>query len=109
MPIFPKSKLAEQIYNYLMGIPGLKYALPDPYDPSSYIMPIGTTAVKSGAKKGLIEIGDWIVSSWGIPRGKVIGQGTIGKKIPAWKVNIGGGRITVLPKDEVKLWFKAGT
>ncbi len=53
-----------------------------------------------------IEIGDWIVDEDNMLRGKVVGKGTIGKRIPAYKIDYGGGRITAIPKEYARLWFK---
>jgi len=51
-----------------------------------------------------LEIGDWIRQEDGLFRGKIVGVGTIGKKIPAYKIDIGGGKTTLLPKEQVQLW-----
>ncbi|MFH2076168.1 MAG: hypothetical protein ABIJ57_12620 [Pseudomonadota bacterium] len=51
-----------------------------------------------------VELGDWIKT--GIMRGKIVGEGKIGKKVESWIVDIGGGRIEPVPKGAAELWHK---
>ncbi len=55
MPVYDpeaqKSDIARWIESMVKSIPGAKYIIPDPYDPSSYLMPIGGLA-KAGEKAG---------------------------------------------------------
>ena len=53
-----------------------------------------------------LEIGDWIRQEDGLFRGKIVGIGTIGKHIPVYKIDVGGGRIELLPKEQAQLWVK---
>jgi hypothetical protein len=52
-----------------------------------------------------LEIGDWVKTDTGL-RGEIVGLGTIGNKVPAYKINYGGNRITAIPQDQCSLWFK---
>lgn len=54
-----------------------------------------------------IVIGDWIRTTDGCLRGRVIGEGTLTTRDwPAWKVDVGGGHVTAVLKDSVELWTK---
>ena len=56
----------------------------------------------------VIEVGDWIVEPDTGVRGQVVGEGTFWgyRAWPMWKVNMGGGRITLIGKAFAKLWHK---
>ena len=54
----------------------------------------------------VIEVGDWIRTTGGL-RGRVIGEGTLTTRDwPAWKIDIGDGRVTAILKEDVELWAK---
>ena len=69
----------------------------------------GSTAhhKKGGGRAEAVKVGvgDWIHTQAGL-RGKVVGKGTIGRqKWPAFKVDMGGGRLTAVLQDDAKLWW----
>jgi len=53
-----------------------------------------------------ISTGDFIQCGNLAYYGFVIGQGTIGRGIPVWKVDVGGDRVSVIPKRGAKLLYK---
>ena len=53
------------------------------------------------------NIGDWITD--GLVRGQVIRIGVMGKRIPAYLVNIGGGRTTLIPTSIAEPFIKPVT
>ncbi len=60
------------------------------------------------SKENLVElkIGDWIRQEDGLFRGKIVDIGTVGKHIAVYKIDVGGGRIELLPKEQAQLWVK---
>lgn len=58
------------------------------------------------------RIGDWIVhqptdnAGFGT-RGRIVGEGMLGKDVPAWKIDVGGGKISAVPKARTTLWHRA--
>ena len=57
--------------------------------------------------EGQIELGDWVKDRDGLPfAGRVIGEGTLGKNRPAWKLDVGGGRISAILQSNAILWAK---
>ena len=54
----------------------------------------------------MIEVGDWIRTDLGL-RGRVVGEGLLTTQgWPAWKIDIGGGKITAVLKEDAVLWMK---
>lgn len=71
----------------------------------------GSTAHHKRGRGGVaaqqVEAGDWIRTKAGL-RGKVVSEGFVGtRKWPAFKVDMGGGRMTAVIKEDAQLWHKA--
>jgi len=53
-----------------------------------------------GGRGGRIRKGSFVTD--GLVRGIVKGKGTIGRNIPAYRVDIGGGRTTLMVADQAR-------
>jgi len=54
MPYIKKSPIQEKLWELANEVPGAKYVLPDPYEATSYLMPVGGLT-KLGASKEVID------------------------------------------------------
>lgn len=67
-------------------------------------------AGRGGGGVGAFSRGDFVTD--GIVRGLVVGRGTLGNArnpIPAIRVDIGGGRTTVIPVEQARPAFRGST
>jgi len=58
------------------------------------------TSGGSGGARGFRR-GDFVKSDDGIVRGFIRGRGTIGRNTPAYILDIGGGRRTLVPQSQI--------
>ncbi len=77
-----------------------------PISPGTPTTPVPVSTLVTPEGKA-IQIGDTI--SDGLISGKVVGEGTIGKNIPAYKVELPGGKTDLIIKDQVTKVIPSGT
>ncbi len=89
---------------------GVSPGLPSVTAPQKKVAPPVVKAVSPEEFARLsIEQGDMIRTPGLALAGKVVGEGTIGKGIPAWRVDAGPQKgETLIPKDQAELWQKPG-